>query len=119
MPEQQSTERPLWQQIQPGGIGVNPGSTERGQTGDWRTEVPVIDFERCTHCMICCVDCPDASFEVANAKLIAVDLKHCKGCGICAQVCPVKCIEMVPDSAENRETTDVNSGNGASSESAR
>ena len=105
MPEQPMLGQPLWQQIQQGGTGVNPGSTDRVQTGDWRTEVPVIDMERCTHCMICWVDCPDASFEVANEKLIAVDLNHCKGCGICAQVCPVKCIEMVPDSAENRETT--------------
>ena len=108
------SEQPLWQRIQPGGVGVNPGSTERVQTGDWRTEVPVIDFERCTHCMICWVDCPDASFEVVDTKLIAVDLDHCKGCGICAQVCPVKCIEMVPDSAADRVEDDTrNSGQAA------
>ncbi len=94
---------PIWKQIQIGGTAVNPGSTDRVRTGDWRNEVPVIDFDRCTHCMICWVDCPDASFEVADTKLLGVDLEHCKGCGICAEVCPVHCIEMVPDLPANRE----------------
>lgn len=94
---------PIWTQIQIGGTAVNPGSTDRVRTGDWRNEVPIIDFDRCTHCMICWVDCPDASFEVADTKLLGVDLEHCKGCGICAEVCPVHCIEMVPDLPANRE----------------
>lgn len=94
---------PIWKQIQIGGTALNPGSTDRVRTGDWRNEVPVIDFDRCTHCMICWVDCPDASFEVADTKLLGVDLEHCKGCGICAEVCPVHCIEMVPDLPANRE----------------
>lgn len=98
------SDQPLWKQIPRGGIAVDPGSTKRVRTGDWRTEVPVIDFDRCTHCMICWVDCPDASFEVAETKLIGIDLDHCKGCGICAEVCPVHCIEMVPDLPTNRES---------------
>ncbi len=92
-------EKPVWKQIQPGGSALVAGSTERVRTGDWRTEMPVIDFDRCTHCMICWVDCPDACFEVDNTRLTGVDMDHCKGCGICAEVCPVHCIEMVPDSA--------------------
>ncbi|MDP6667687.1 MAG: 4Fe-4S binding protein [Dehalococcoidia bacterium] len=97
------SDQPLWKQIQDGGTAVNPGSTERIRTGDWRTEVPVIDFDRCTHCMICWVDCPDSSFEVAETRLVSVDLEHCKGCGICAEVCPVHCIEMVPDLPADRK----------------
>jgi len=87
----------LWKQIPTGGYSEQPGSTSLVRTGDWRSEVPVLEIERCTHCMICWIDCPDASFQVAESKLVGIDLDHCKGCGICVEVCPTKCIEMVPD----------------------
>ena len=93
------SEIPLWKQIQAGGSALNAGSTNRNPTGDWRTKKPIIDFDRCTHCMICWVDCPDACFQVDDTHLTGVDMDHCKGCGICAEVCPVHCIVMVPDSA--------------------
>lgn len=86
-----------------GGLVTVPGSTDKIRTGDWRNEMPVIDLSRCTHCMICWVDCPDASFVVVDQKLDSVDLEHCKGCGICAEVCPTKCISMVPDTPATRE----------------
>ena len=62
-----------------------------------RTKLPIIDFDKCTHCMICWVMCPDSCFKTAEGSLLSVDLDHCKGCGICATECPVKCIEMVPE----------------------
>ena len=86
-----------WRSTTPGGLAVKPGSTERNETGSWRNEHPVIDFSRCTHCMICWVDCPDSSFIVADEQLTGIDLDHCKGCGICAEVCPTKCIAMVSE----------------------
>ena len=88
-----------WKRIAIGGVEANPGSTERIQTGAWRSERPIVDFDRCTHCMICWIDCPDACFNVNvdAEKLTGVDLLHCKGCGICASVCPAKCIEMVSE----------------------
>lgn len=92
-------EGPVWKQIPEGGIEILPGSTDRIRTGAWRTERPVIDFSKCTHCMICWVDCPDACFEVSEEQLTGVDLHHCKGCGICASVCPAKCIEMIPETS--------------------
>ncbi|MDA1256256.1 MAG: 4Fe-4S binding protein [Chloroflexi bacterium] len=89
-----------WVDVPTGGTVVNPGSTERNLTGSWRTKRPVIDFDACSHCMICWVMCPDSCFATAKGTLVSVDLDHCKGCGICASECPRKCIEMV---AEGRD----------------
>lgn len=86
-----------WVEVGTGGTILQPGSTDRNLTGSWRTQFPIVDFERCTDCMICWVMCPDSCFTTAEGKLESVDLDHCKGCGICATECPVKCIEMVPE----------------------
>lgn len=73
------------------------GTAEQYKTGGWRSERPVWIEERCTHCMICWVFCPDSSIKVANQKMYAIDYDHCKGCGICAAECPKDAIEMVPE----------------------
>jgi pyruvate ferredoxin oxidoreductase delta subunit len=63
-------------------------------TGGWRSQVPVIDSEKCNGCMLCYFYCPDASIivdcdQVTGAeKVTGFDLDHCKGCGICAKECP-------------------------------
>jgi len=33
------------------------------KTGNWRTERPVIDHEKCTTCLNCFVYCPDSSWH--------------------------------------------------------
>lgn len=87
-----------WEAVSAGGAIPSPGSTEINQTGTWRTKRPVIDFEQCTHCMICWILCPDRCFDTEQGRLLSVDLDHCKGCGICAAECPRKCIEMMLES---------------------
>ena len=62
----------------PGGIIPNPGNTADRQTGDWRVERPVIDMERCTHCMICWIYCPDSAIvakEVDSSNLTSSTAK--------------------------------------------
>ena len=86
-----------WSDVPLGGTVLFPGSTRRNLTGSWRTKLPVIDFDKCTDCMICWVMCPDSCFKTSEGTLTSVDLDHCKGCGICATECPVKCIVMVPE----------------------
>lgn len=66
-------------------------------TGTWRSEKPRWNAEKCTHCMICWVYCPDASIETEEKKMTGIDYVHCKGCGICAVECPFDAIEMVPE----------------------
>lgn len=86
-----------WRETSPGGAIAEPGNSVQADTGSWRLERPVIDWDACTHCLICWVFCPDSCFEVREGKLASVDYDHCKGCGICAEECPKKCIAMVPE----------------------
>lgn len=86
-----------WRLAPPGGIIRAAGNTVEYETGGWRTLRPRVDMDRCTHCMICWIFCPDSAVEVENMRLKGFDLTHCKGCGICAKECPPKCVEMVEE----------------------
>ncbi len=82
--------------------------TTNVKTSSWRTSKPVIDYSKCTRCMICWKYCPDVAIDIdENPKYAApgerflkmeapfIDYDHCKGCGICAKECPFDAIEMV------------------------
>ncbi len=83
-----------WKEIPIGGLIVEAGNSVEYETGSWRTLCPKIDMDKCVHCMICWMFCPDSSMLVENGRLKGVDVAHCKGCGICAQECPRKAITM-------------------------
>jgi pyruvate ferredoxin oxidoreductase gamma subunit len=68
-------------------------NTPLRKTGDWRVKRPVIDLERCTHCWICFVTCPDGAISLDNANVPQIDYGVCKGCLICAEECPIEAIE--------------------------
>ncbi len=68
------------------------------RTGDWRALRPVIDYGKCTRCLICWLYCPDMAIVWDGEKPV-VNYDYCKGCGICAHECPVKAIEMKPETA--------------------
>jgi len=70
------------------------GNSMLNITGGWRSQVPVIETEKCDGCMLCYFYCPDASIVVENGKAVGFDLEHCKGCGICARECPTDAISM-------------------------
>jgi pyruvate ferredoxin oxidoreductase delta subunit len=86
-----------WQEIPIGGLIVEAGNAAEYKTGDWRAFRPVIDWERCTKCLICWLNCPDMAMVTEDGEFVGVDLDYCKGCGICAEVCPVDCIEMLEE----------------------
>jgi 2-oxoacid:acceptor oxidoreductase delta subunit (pyruvate/2-ketoisovalerate family) len=75
------------------------GSSVAYRTGDWRQDRPVLDLERCIHCLFCWLYCPDSAVLVRDGRVLGIDYEHCKGCGICAAVCPpkAKAIHMVPE----------------------
>ena len=84
-----------WKELPIGAIIKEPGSSKRFETGDWRTERPILDLERCIHCMFCWIYCPDSSVKVEDGKMEGFLYEYCKGCAICADVCPTKAITMV------------------------
>jgi len=86
-----------WKGITIAGLVTEPGNSVMYETGAWRSFRPIINLEKCTHCMFCWVYCPDGAIMVKDSKVIGIDLKHCKGCGICATECPRKVITMVEE----------------------
>ncbi|MBI4338487.1 MAG: 4Fe-4S binding protein [Chloroflexi bacterium] len=86
-----------WRSLPIGGAILAPGNSALYETGSWRLKRPVVDMEKCTHCMLCWIFCPDSAVLVTRGRLQGFDLDHCKGCGICAKECPVRCISMVEE----------------------
>lgn len=98
-----------WKDIPKGGLILEAGNSEKYETGSWRTLRPVRDENKCTHCLICWIYCPDSSIIVEDGKVIGIGYNHCKGCGICAAECPVNAITMKNES-ELRDKESVKGG---------
>lgn len=79
-----------------GGV-TEPLTSKNMKTGDWGTEYPVVDEEKCTACKNCEIYCPDGCIKVVEkeGKKVAVpDYDYCKGCWVCFTVCPADAIKM-------------------------
>ncbi len=70
------------------------GNSKIRRTGAWRASTPVIDYSKCTRCMICFVYCPDACISLDNNLTPRIDYDNCKGCLICYIECPIKAIKV-------------------------
>ena len=77
-----------------GAVIPEAGNAVDYQTGGWRSERPVHDADKCTHCLNCYFYCPDSAVLVQGRTVLGIDLRHCKGCGICAAECRVHAIAM-------------------------
>jgi len=77
-----------------GGAILEAGSARKYETGDWRSQRPEVDKEKCTDCLFCWIYCPDDSIIVENEEMKGFRYSHCKGCGICCTVCPKDAITM-------------------------
>lgn len=86
-----------WKELPIRGLILEAGNSVNWETGSWRALRPIIDLDKCTHCMLCWVFCPDGSIIVSNSKVIGIALRFCKGCGICAVECPLHIITMVEE----------------------
>ena len=69
-------------------------TTEGNETGDWRSQRPVLDYENCNRCGLCWMYCPDNAIK-PEGDSYKIDYKYCKGCGICNKECPKGAITMV------------------------
>jgi pyruvate ferredoxin oxidoreductase delta subunit len=67
-------------------------------TGEWRTERPVFDNEKCNACGFCYIFCPvQCIVDHEDGIHYQAVLDYCKGCGICAMECPKGAITMTPE----------------------
>ncbi len=86
-----------WKDLEIGSIVTEPGSTRKYKTGDWRSQVPTHDFNRCIKCGICQLYCPDGCVDQNSEGYFEANLYWCKGCGICARECPTAVITMAEE----------------------
>ena len=91
-----SNKKPGWKSLPIGGVVLEPGSSLKYKTGDWRAFRPLVDKEKCVNCLLCWIYCPDSSI-VRKEKWVEVNYDYCKGCGICAHECPKEAIKMVEE----------------------
>ncbi len=68
------------------------GNSGLRKTGNWRTFRPVIDYGRCTDCMICYAYCPESALSIGSDGRLHIDYDNCKGCMICMTECPPRAI---------------------------
>ncbi|MCI8282351.1 MAG: 4Fe-4S binding protein [Lachnospiraceae bacterium] len=87
-------ETTSWQDLTEGLKIFEPATSRQFETGEWRTQTPVLDIEVCKQCLLCVPYCPDSSIPVKDGKRGDFDLLHCKGCGICVKACPFGAITM-------------------------
>jgi pyruvate ferredoxin oxidoreductase gamma subunit len=90
---------PAWgYETQPiGGIIPAPGNTAWNDLSASRTgSLPVFNRERCIHCGLCDLVCPDFCLAWEDGEkggrfereLMGVDYRYCKGCLRCVETCP-------------------------------
>lgn len=68
------------------------GNSPLRGTGDWRTFRPVIDYAKCTDCLICYAYCPESALSLGADGRLHIDYNNCKGCMICMTECPLKAV---------------------------
>jgi pyruvate ferredoxin oxidoreductase delta subunit len=86
-----------WKDVEIGAIVTEPGSASQYRTGDWRTQRPTYDTDKCIKCGLCSIFCPEGCIEPNEEGFFEANLFYCKGCGICARECWTKVITMVEE----------------------
>ena len=86
-----------WKNTTSGGIILHAGNAKEFKTGDWRSKKPIWSEDKCKHCMLCWVVCPDMSINVKEKKMTGIDYDHCKGCGLCVNQCKFKALDLVTE----------------------
>ena len=86
-----------WKDIEIGSTVTDAGSASRYKTGDWRSQKPIFDLEKCIKCGLCYIYCPEGCINQNAQGDFEADMYYCKGCGICARECPKDVITMVEE----------------------
>jgi pyruvate ferredoxin oxidoreductase delta subunit len=83
--------------VLPGAVVTEPGNARAYKTGDWRSQKPTYNFDRCIKCAVCQIYCPEGCIEPNAEGYYEANMYYCKGCGICARECWTKVITMVEE----------------------
>ncbi len=89
-----------WRDLEIGSIVTEPGNASQYRTGDWRSQRPIFDFDKCIKCRLCQIYCPEGCIYETEEGYFLSDLYYCKGCGICAKECPKDAVTMVDEEEE-------------------
>ena len=83
-----------------GGVIPLPGNTASNDLSTSRTGwIPLFDSDKCIHCGLCTLVCPDYCLvwapdedqaEPPFNRLLGVDYNYCKGCQRCIETCPTE-----------------------------
>lgn len=102
-------EPPWGYETQPlGGILLQPGNTVWNDLSASRSGfVPVFNRERCIHCALCEMVCPDLCLAWEDGEkggrfqreLTGVDYRYCKGCLRCVESCPASALTKKAETA--------------------
>jgi len=88
---------PSWHDLLPGNVVTDAGNAKDYSTGDWRSERPVWNHDRCIKCGICMLFCPEGCVEQNDQGYFESNYYYCKGCGICARECWTQAITMIEE----------------------
>ena len=97
-----------WKEMPRGALVDKPGSAREYRTGDWRSQRPIYDKERCVRCGVCYMYCPDMAIKVKEDGTIEIDTFYCKGCGICARECVTGAFKMITESEAKKQEEEQN-----------
>ena len=86
-----------WKDLPAGLVVFKPGSARDYRTGDWRSQRPEWDKEKCIKCGACYMFCPEGAISMKMDGYPEIDFYFCKGCGICARECWTGCFKMLPE----------------------
>lgn len=81
-----------------GGVLPVPGNTIWNDLTTSRVGwIPVLDRDKCVHCGMCDMVCPDFCLvwspgDNGDARLQGVDYRYCKACFRCVETCPTKAL---------------------------
>ncbi len=85
-----------------GGVIVDPGnSIVKNLSASRQGFIPVFDVEKCAHCGLCDIVCPDLCLVWEEEegedggpaiRMRGIDYHYCKGCLKCVQVCPTEAL---------------------------
>lgn len=83
--------------VEKGFVVTKPGGAKSYKTGDWRSQKPIYDKDKCVKCGACYMFCPEAAIKICEDGYIDIDYFYCKGCGVCAKECWTGAFKMVSE----------------------